>query len=94
MLSLIVTTLDLADEEELSRFTRLYGGSIQRLVTAGLQFFDRAVRQRVESYDLPPEERNSVTYRRRADTPRSLRRSCPGCSGATASTPSSNTSSA
>ena len=62
VLSLIVTTLDLADEEELSRFTRLYGGSIQRLVTAGLQFFDRAVRQRVESYDLPLEERDSIIY--------------------------------
>ena len=62
VLSLIVTTLDLADEEELSRFTRLYGGSIQRLVTAGLQFFDQAVRRRVESYDLPPEERDSITY--------------------------------
>ena len=36
----IVTTLDLADDEELSRFARLYGGTIQRLVTSGLQFFD------------------------------------------------------
>jgi len=61
VLSLIVTTLDLADEEELSRFTRLYGGSIQRLVTAGLQFFERAVRQRIESSGLPPEETSSLT---------------------------------
>ena len=64
VLSLIVTTLDLADEEELSRFTRLYGGSIQRLVTAGLQFFDRAVRQRVESLHLSPEETSSITYKK------------------------------
>jgi adenylate cyclase len=64
VLSLIVTTLDLADEEELSRFTRLYGGSIQRLVTAGLQFFDRAVRQPVDSLDLSPEETSSVTYKK------------------------------
>ena len=67
VLSLIVTTLDLADEEELSQFTRLYGGSIQRLVTAGLQFFDRAVRQRLESYDLPREEINSVTYQKASE---------------------------
>jgi adenylate cyclase len=64
VLSLIVTTLDLADEEELSRFTRLYGGSIQRLVTAGLQFFERSVRQRLESYDVPPEETASITYKK------------------------------
>ena len=64
VLSLIVTTLDLADEEELSRLTRLYGGSIQRLVTAGLQFFERSVRQRLESYDVPPEETASITYKK------------------------------
>ena len=47
MLELIVTTLDLADDDELSRFARLYGGTIQRLVGSGLQFFDLAVRQKV-----------------------------------------------
>ena len=62
LLTLVVTTLDLADDEELSRFARLYGGALQRLVTAGLQFFDRAVRQRVEAFDLAPEETNRITY--------------------------------
>ncbi|HEU6443551.1 MAG TPA: hypothetical protein VFL61_00685, partial [Gaiellaceae bacterium] len=64
LLSLLVTTLDLADDEELSRFARLYGGSVQRLVTAGLQFFDRAVRQRVEGYEIPTEEKDRVTYQK------------------------------
>jgi hypothetical protein len=32
MLSLLLTRLDLADEDELSRFARLYGGTVQRLV--------------------------------------------------------------
>jgi adenylate cyclase len=67
LLSLIVTTLDLADDDDLSRFTRIYGGSVQRLVTAGLQFFDRTVRQRVESFGLPPEEMDSITYRKAGD---------------------------
>ena len=67
LLSLIVTTLDLADDDELSRFTRIYGGGVQRLVTAGLQFFDRTVRQRVESFGLPPAEMDRVTYRKAGD---------------------------
>jgi class 3 adenylate cyclase len=62
MLSLIVTKLDLADEDELSRFARLYGGSVQRLVTAGLQFFDRAVRQRVATFDLSNEQKDALVY--------------------------------
>ncbi|HET8874432.1 MAG TPA: hypothetical protein VFM83_12170, partial [Gaiellaceae bacterium] len=65
-LALILTTLDLADDEELSRFTRLYGGTVQRLVTSGLQFFDRAVRQHVATFDLPDAEKDSLVYQRAA----------------------------
>jgi hypothetical protein len=34
----MVTNLDLSDEEDLSRFARLYGETVQRLVASGLQF--------------------------------------------------------
>ena len=64
MLSLILAKLDLADDDELSRFSRLYGSSVQRLVTAGLQFFDRAVRQRVGTFDLSDEEKDSLVYQK------------------------------
>jgi class 3 adenylate cyclase len=63
LLSLMMTRLDIADDDELSRFARLYGGSVQRLVASGLQFFDSAVRQRVETYDLSDEERDAIMYR-------------------------------
>jgi adenylate cyclase len=66
MLSLIVTKLDLADDDDLSRFARLYGGSLQRLVTAGLQFFDRTVRQRAATFDLPTEQQDRFVYERGA----------------------------
>ena len=67
MLSLILTRLDLADEEDLSRFARLYGGTLQRLVTAGLQFFDRTVRERVDELDhLTNEQKDQVTYQKGA----------------------------
>jgi adenylate cyclase len=62
VLSLVVRRLDLADENELSRFARLYGGTVQRLVSSGLQFFDRAVRQRVGTFDLSNEEKDRVVY--------------------------------
>jgi adenylate cyclase len=62
MLSLILAKLDLADDDELSRFARLYGGSIQRLVASGLQFFDRAVRQRATTFDLSSRERDAFVY--------------------------------
>ena len=64
MLKQVVTTLDLADDDELSRFARLYGGTIQRLVGSGLQFFDLAVRQKVAEYDLANEEKDALVYRR------------------------------
>ena len=66
MLALLVTTLDLADDEELSRFARLYGGTIQRLVASGLQFFDLAVRQRVDAMGLPMRERDDLIYEKGA----------------------------
>jgi adenylate cyclase len=63
LLSLLLTKLDLASDDELSRFARLYGGSIQRLVGSGLQFFDRAVRQRVEAFEeLSNEEKDRLVY--------------------------------
>jgi adenylate cyclase len=67
ILSLMLTRLDLADEEELSRFARLYGGTIQRLVGAGLQFFDRTVRERVGGFDLSDAEKDSLVYQKGAE---------------------------
>ena len=65
MLKLIVTRLDLADDDELSRFARLYGGTIQRLVGSGLQFFDLAVRQKVAAREgLSNEEKDAMIYER------------------------------
>jgi len=62
ILSLVLRTLELASDDDLSRFGRLYGGSIQRLVAAGIQFFDRAVRERVVASSLPDEEKDAVVY--------------------------------
>jgi adenylate cyclase len=62
-----VTRLDLASDEELSRFARLYGGTVQRLVSSGLQFFDRAVRHRVAGFDdLSNQEKDALVYRKAA----------------------------
>jgi adenylate cyclase len=58
ILSAIVTALDLVDEGELSRFARLYGGSIQRLIESALQFFDRAIHQRLIALDVSTEEKD------------------------------------
>jgi adenylate cyclase len=66
MVAQAVTTLDLADDDELSRFARLYGGTVQRLVGSGLQFFDLAVRQKVAEFDLPNEEKDAMVYQRAA----------------------------
>ena len=64
MLSLLVTSLDVVDDDDLSRFARLYGGSVQRLVTAGIQFFERAVHPRVVAMnpDLPTKEQDTAVY--------------------------------
>ncbi|MGH3038189.1 MAG: adenylate/guanylate cyclase domain-containing protein, partial [Gaiellaceae bacterium] len=57
----------LADDDELSRFARLYGGTIQRLVGSGLQFFDLAVRQKVAAREgLSNEEKDGMIYQRAA----------------------------
>jgi adenylate cyclase len=67
MLSLMLTRLDLADDDDLSRFARLYGGSIERLVTSGLQFFDRAIRERVDTFEhLSLDQRDQLTYEKGA----------------------------
>jgi adenylate cyclase len=65
MLSKIVTTLDLATDDDLSRFARLYGGTLQRLVTSGLAFFDRTVRERVATFEgLSNDEKDQLVYMR------------------------------
>jgi class 3 adenylate cyclase len=64
VLSLVVTKLDLADDDQLSRFARLYGGAVQRMVSSGLEFFDQAVRQRVGELDLSDEEKDRLVYER------------------------------
>jgi len=66
ILSLVVTELDLADDDQLSRFARLYGGTIQRLVASGIQFFDQAVRQRVGTLDLSDAEKDRLVYEKGA----------------------------
>ena len=66
MLSLLVSTLDLADEDDFSRFARLYGGTVQRLVVAGLQFFDRVVRERVIAFELPDADEGRLVYEKGA----------------------------
>ena len=64
MLRLLFTRLDLADDDELSRFARLYGGAVQRMVSSGLEFFDLAVRQKVAELDLPTDEQDRLVYER------------------------------
>jgi adenylate cyclase len=66
MLSLLVTKVELADEDELSRLARLYGGTMQRLVASGLQFFDRAVRQKIETMQVSDSERDVLVYEKGA----------------------------
>jgi hypothetical protein len=62
IMELVLRTLDLASDDDLSRFARLYGGSIQRLVAAGIQFFDRASREPVGASSLPDEEKDALVY--------------------------------
>jgi adenylate cyclase len=64
VLSLVVTKLDLADDDELSRFARLYGGAVQRMVSSGLEFFEQAVRQRVAELDVSTDEKDRLVYER------------------------------
>jgi adenylate cyclase len=64
ILSLMLTKLDLCEEDELSRLARLYGGTMQRLVGSGIQFFDRAVAQRIHALGLPNDEEDRLIYER------------------------------
>jgi class 3 adenylate cyclase len=64
ILSLMLTKLDFCEEDELSRLARLYGGTMQRLVGSGIQFFDRAVAQRIQALDLPNDEKDRLVYER------------------------------
>ena len=62
ILSLVLRTLESASDDDLSRFARLYGGSIERLVAAGIEFFDRAIRMRIGASSLPDEEKDALVY--------------------------------
>lgn len=62
ILLLVLRALELASDDDLSRFARLYGGSIQRLVAAGIQFFDRVIRERVGASSLPDDEKDALVY--------------------------------
>jgi adenylate cyclase len=64
ILSLMISRLDLCEEDELSRLARLYGGTMQRLVSSGIQFFDRVVAQRVMALDIPNDEKDRSVYAR------------------------------
>jgi class 3 adenylate cyclase len=64
MLSLMISRLDLCEEDELSRLARLYGGTMQRLVSSGIQFFDRVVAQRITALDIPNDEKDRRVYQR------------------------------
>jgi adenylate cyclase len=77
ILALVATELDLADDDELSRFARLYGGTIQRLVAAGVQFFDEVVRQRVATLDLSDAERDRLVYEKGGGYTELIRRMTP-----------------
>src|SRR5262249_11113037 len=77
VLLLVLRTLQLASDEELSRFARLYGGGIERLVDAGVQFFDRAVRERVEASSLPDEQKDAGIYQRGGEDTRAIARRTP-----------------
>jgi adenylate cyclase len=62
ILLLVLRTLGSANDDDLSRFARLYGGSIERLVAAGIEFFDRAIRMRIGASSLPDEEKDTLVY--------------------------------
>jgi adenylate cyclase len=64
ILSLMISRLDMCEEDELSRLARLYGGTMQRLVSSGIQFFDRTVAQRVTALDMPNDEKDRLIYKK------------------------------
>jgi hypothetical protein len=91
MLSLLLTKLDLADDGELSRFARLYGGTVQS--TPGSSSSTRQFAGVWRHSTLRPRRGPpSVTSERRG-SPNSSPGSFPGCRAATGSAPSSSTSS-
>jgi adenylate cyclase len=67
ILSLMVSKLDLCEEDELSRLARLYGGTMQRLVGSGIQFFDQVIARRVTALDVPNDEKDRLVYRKAAE---------------------------
>jgi adenylate cyclase len=77
ILVLALRTLELASDDDLSRFARLYGGSIQRLVAAGIEFFDRAVRERVGASSLPDDEKDALVYEKGGEFTHLIRRLTP-----------------
>jgi adenylate cyclase len=77
ILLLVLRTLDLASDDELSRFARLYGRGIERLVEAGVQFFDRAVRERVDASLLPDEDKDATVYEKGGEYTRLISRMTP-----------------
>ena len=62
MLALVATRLDRLEDEDFSRLARLYGGAVQRLVGSGLEFFDQAVRERIDATDLSNDDKDALTY--------------------------------
>jgi adenylate cyclase len=64
ILSLMITKLDMCEEDELSRLARLYGGTMQRLVGSGIQFFDSVVAKRIAALDIPNDEKDRLVYQR------------------------------
>jgi adenylate cyclase len=67
VLTLLITKLDVCDEDDLSRLARLYGGTMQRLVGSGIQFFDRAIAQRLQALDVSNAEKDRMIYEHAAD---------------------------
>ena len=58
----MISRLDLCEEDELSRLARLYGGTMQRLVSSGIQFFDSVVAQRVMALDMPNDDKDRLIF--------------------------------
>jgi hypothetical protein len=93
ILTLIVSKLDLADDDELSRFARLYGGAVQRMVASGLQSSTERFASASRRSTSRIKRRTASSTRRRRASPSSFAPSSRGCRDATGSTPSSSISS-
>jgi post-segregation antitoxin (ccd killing protein) len=76
--ALVVKTLDLAADDDLSRFARLYGGTVQRLVGAGLNSSSERSANRWSRRFAMARATGPSTRRVRARARNSfLRESCP-----------------